>query len=587
MGNFVDFSHYGYRLESELGANRQGGRVTYLAEDTDLKQKVVIKQFQFARQSSQWSEYDSIQREISVLRDLKHDGIPRYLNSFQTPDGFCIVQEYKPAQPLSAERSFSPEELKTIIGKILEILVYLQNRIPPVIHRDLKPDNILVDKDLNVYLVDFGFARIGDGEIGVSSVVKGTLGFMPPEQLFNRHLTEASDLYGLGMTLICILTHTKPDDIGQLVDINYKVKFRHLVPKLGTPWFKWLEKLAESRIEDRFSNAKEALKAVPPSPVYPPELQFSHTEVSLQSKHIGQIISFPLEITNLLPEVTMTGTWGIQKHPNDPLTLQGHHPWIVIKPACFEGNTVKCHIIVDTSRLMAGKTYSRKLVLNTNSFPATHFIPLTVRTASVPIRSANISFAPIVLLFAYTLAVFRFLLWMAIPDSLNLELIPKISLGISAGCLFGIQCAAWTLEYSGAVLGARLNSSMAIFLGIPVLVNTWIFLEYLMGSWNSIFVGLILGTLNGWLLGLGVGVAFEKLLGQMLYKQYATSLVLSTSALAIAIACGFAFGFGNAIVLGVMTVCSILLGSLLANAPLNYAKRVADYRKLERNRIRP
>ena len=64
--------------------------------------------------------------------------------------------------------------------------------------------------------MDFGFARIGDGEVGVSSVVKGTLGFMPPEQIFNRQLTEASDLYGLGMTLICF-NHQYPDRPGGFI----------------------------------------------------------------------------------------------------------------------------------------------------------------------------------------------------------------------------------------------------------------------------------------------------------------------------------------------------------------------------------
>jgi putative transposase len=94
-------------------------------------------------------------------------------------------------------RSFAPDEIKQIATSVLEILVYLQNRIPPIIHRDIKPENILVDEQINVYLVDFGFARIGEGEVAMSSMVKGTLGFMAPEQLFNRQLTEASDLYGL------------------------------------------------------------------------------------------------------------------------------------------------------------------------------------------------------------------------------------------------------------------------------------------------------------------------------------------------------------------------------------------------------
>ncbi|MEO0490973.1 MAG: serine/threonine-protein kinase, partial [Cyanobacteria bacterium J06659_2] len=197
MANFPDFKEYGYLIEEELGCNRAGGRVTYLARDALNHQPFVLKQFQFAKTQASWADFDAYQREIEVLRSLNHPGIPRYVDGFQTDEGFCMVQDYKPAVSLSANRSFSPPQIQSIAIAVLEILVYLQSRIPPVIHRDIKPDNILVDDDLNVYLVDFGFARVGDGEVGVSSVVKGTLGFMPPEQLFNRTLTEASDLYGL------------------------------------------------------------------------------------------------------------------------------------------------------------------------------------------------------------------------------------------------------------------------------------------------------------------------------------------------------------------------------------------------------
>ena len=193
-----DFSKYGFRIKAELGANRAGGRVTYLATHIKTRQRVVIKQFQFARSSADWVGYDALHQEGQVLKSLKHPGIPRYLGVFRTQDGLCMVQEYKRAKSLAESRSFSPDEIRQIAIACLEILVYLQSRIPPVIHRDLKPGNILVSRDLKVYLVDFGFARIGDGEVGVSSVVKGTLGFMPPEQIFNRQLTDASDLYGLG-----------------------------------------------------------------------------------------------------------------------------------------------------------------------------------------------------------------------------------------------------------------------------------------------------------------------------------------------------------------------------------------------------
>lgn len=62
--SFPDFAEHGYHIERELGQNRVGGRVTYLAQSSHLGQAVVIKQFQFAKGSFQWSDYDAYQREI-------------------------------------------------------------------------------------------------------------------------------------------------------------------------------------------------------------------------------------------------------------------------------------------------------------------------------------------------------------------------------------------------------------------------------------------------------------------------------------------------------------------------------------------
>ncbi len=263
MSEFPDFSSHGYQIVRELGHNRAGGRVTYLAVQTQTEQQVAIKQFQFARDGANWEEYDAYQREIQVLQQLNHSGIPRYLDSFQTPTGFCMVQEYKEASSLAAVgRGFTPDEVKKIAVAVLEILAYLQRQVPPVIHRDIKPENILIDGQGNVYLVDFGFARVGAGEVAASSVVKGTLGFMPPEQLFNRQLTAASDLYGLGATLICLLTGTKSTDIGNLVDGAYRIPVKQLLPHLSSEFIGWLQKMAEPNVKDRFPDAAGALQAL-------------------------------------------------------------------------------------------------------------------------------------------------------------------------------------------------------------------------------------------------------------------------------------------------------------------------------------
>ena len=586
VGELV-FERYGYCIDRELGANRMGGRVTYLATAIDSGHQVVIKQFQFAKQSASWSEYDSVEREIDVLRSLKHHGIPRYLDSFQMDEGFCIVQEYKIAEPLSKPRSFHPEDVRTIAIRILKILIYLQNRIPPIIHRDLKPANILVDEDLNVFLIDFGFARVGDGEVGVSSVVKGTLGFMPPEQLFNRQLTEASDLYGLGMTLICLLTQTKADDIGSLVDISYKVKFKHLVPKVNLHWVKWLEKLTEPRVKERFANAKSALQGLPLVPLYPPEVQLSQAEIRLQAAGLGQSLSHPITVTNPLADTLLTGTWQVQKHPSDPVLPTQEHAWISIHPASFESNQISCKVEINTKKLMAGVTYNRMLTLHTNGAPQIYTVPLQVQTASLPVSSTNVSLLPLVLLFAFAVILMRILFWHTMPLMPTPQSLRVMTLGLLIGSIVGLQGAAWTLKSAKAFLGAQLASWVALFVVVPTILGIWSFLGDLLGAWEIILSGLISGTFTGWFLGIGMGVTLEKLLVKYVGKLGACAFVLSTSLLAIAIALGLGIGFKQPIVLLPVTLLSITLISLLINAPLNYAKRVADYRKLEQNRVRP
>ncbi len=262
MSNYPELSHQGYQIEKVLGKNSLGGRVTYKAQKDE--QPVVLKHFQFAQSDSSWTEYKAYESEIAMLQQLAHPSIPRYLDSFETPTGFCLVQEYKQAISLASPLQFTPQQVREIALAVLEVLVYLQQQYPPIIHRDIKPENILVERGakIKVYLVDFGFARPGGDDMAVSSVVKGTLGFMPPEQMFNRQLTKASDLYSLGATLICLLTQTKSSEIGNLIDETNRINFRSSAPKLHRPFYKWLEKMVAPSPKERYPHAQAALNAL-------------------------------------------------------------------------------------------------------------------------------------------------------------------------------------------------------------------------------------------------------------------------------------------------------------------------------------
>ena len=261
----VDFETYGYRIEKELGSNPVGGCLTYLATQIDTNELVVIKQFKFANSGASWAGYEAYEAEMKLLKQLDLPNIPHYLNSFETSEGFCLVTEYKPGISLANRNDYTPTQVEQIAIAILEILVYLQERNPPVIHGDIKPENILVNcqgDKIEVYLVDFSWSRAESAEIAAMSTVKGTLGFMPPEQIYNRELTLASDLYSLGVTLICLFSKTRSTQIGKLIGDSSGFKVRQIAPKLDTPLIKWLQKMVAFKQKERYKDAVTALNAL-------------------------------------------------------------------------------------------------------------------------------------------------------------------------------------------------------------------------------------------------------------------------------------------------------------------------------------
>ena len=373
-----------YQILEQLGHNWAGGRVTYRGIAPG-GEEVVVKQFRFLQ--GDWGEYKEVEREIEMLQQLNHLSIPRYLDSFDSGEGLCLVQQYVNAQALSYLRSFSPEEIKEIATQLLEILVYLQERIPPVFHRDIKPENVLVDRELKVYLIDFGLARIGEGTLAQSSMMGGTLGFMPPEQLLGRSLTKASDLYGVGATLVCLLTQIKSVEIGSLIDFSTnKINFRHNVPRLSFRFIEWLEKMVQPDPEHRYQSAALALKALEPLDVIrTPKVNLSQSELEFTAASLGQKARQTITVTNPVPETVLQGNWSVAPHPKDP-TLATEHSWIQVVPREFEGNEVDCIVQVDTKKLQADSCYRRELVLTSNAEQENICLSLEVETAPIPLK---------------------------------------------------------------------------------------------------------------------------------------------------------------------------------------------------------
>ncbi|MEM1255709.1 MAG: serine/threonine-protein kinase [Cyanobacteria bacterium P01_H01_bin.21] len=584
-----NFSEYGFRVKSELGVNRSGGRVTYRATHIKSKRRVVIKQFQFAK-STDWGGYDALLQESQILKSLKHRGIPKYLGAFESPEGFCMVQEYKRAKSLAEPRSFSPDAIRQIAVSCLEILTYLQSRIPPIIHRDFKPANILVSKSLKVYLVDFGFARIGDGEVGMSSVVKGTLGFMPPEQIFNRQLTEASDLYGLGMTLICLLTNTPAHQVGKLVDVTYQVDFTQLKADLSPQWIAWLEKMVQPRLGERFENARVALENIPDHGLRQPEATFSQSAVNLMAHRRGEILSTDLTLTNPVPETTLTGHWYVAPHNSDPTLSNDYHSWIQFSPADFQGNDITTQIQIDTSQLMTGQTYQRTLLLRSNAHQSVYSFDLTVQTAPTPIIIPKGTAYPSLLVLLTTCWITVWILSALAPEHDGLASGVQNALMVLAifGNGLGIQISGWLLHEANLKSSAARILTVLGAVAVALVAPLCLLLNIAATDSITAVITTGLGVMAGSIIGVMNGLTIDRFWQRGFQPKFVLGLSFLTGLLGTGLGLVQGLAINNPWITFGLIANSIGIGAMLVYMPIRQTQALALYRRnVERSLIRP
>ncbi|MBD2777113.1 serine/threonine protein kinase [Iningainema tapete] len=256
-----------YQIQQQLG--RQTGRRTLLALDLQTSQQVVVKLL-YLGQDFNWQDLKLFQREAETLKALNHPAIPSYLDYFDIDTaqdkGFGLVQSYVAAKSLEehlqAGRTFSEAEVKELAKSLLTILTYLHTQQPPVIHRDIKPSNILLTNRSGnsvgqVYLVDFGSVQTLAAHEGGTITVVGTYGYMPPEQ-FGGRVTQASDLYSLGATLIYLVTGLHPTELPQQ---DLRLQFR-TIANISAEFADWLEWMTEPSLDQRFVSAQQAIEVL-------------------------------------------------------------------------------------------------------------------------------------------------------------------------------------------------------------------------------------------------------------------------------------------------------------------------------------
>jgi len=201
-----------YAIIGVLGAGSQAE--TLDAVDKRDGRPVAIKRFQ-VRGAKSWKDVELAEREARVLSTLSHPNLPVYVEHFEEEGALYLVMEKIEGETLASLRrrraTLSSEDVARFLADADNVLGYLHARKPAIIHRDIKPGNVIRRADGSFAFVDFGSVRDQLKPEGGSTVV-GTFGFMAPEQFQGRALP-GSDVYAVGATALSLVTGREPEDL--------------------------------------------------------------------------------------------------------------------------------------------------------------------------------------------------------------------------------------------------------------------------------------------------------------------------------------------------------------------------------------
>jgi serine/threonine protein kinase len=274
-----------YEVVAPLGA---GGLGAVYAVRHRISQRREAMKILLPGQSSTAEMVERFRREVQTVAALNHPNIAALHNAFHYDGQLVMVMELVEGQTLRDHRmrtAFTLAEALNIAAQILRALVYAHGL--GVVHRDIKPTNIMISEAGVVKLLDFGIAIAGTpGELTRTGFMLGSLSYMSPEQISGAKASTRSDLYSLGVTLYELLTGQPPitgkSDYEIMMGHMHQIPIppHQIAPAIPVPLSAAITRALAKDPADRFLNAEEFLQAIEAVARFVPE-QAVPTEPSL------------------------------------------------------------------------------------------------------------------------------------------------------------------------------------------------------------------------------------------------------------------------------------------------------------------